>query len=255
MKMPSTQDCQGVARALMAVAADPSRTDELYGVLGEFCHGVRDHLNALKISLYVANQSPDAEFARSWREVHEQYLGVEQFVDQFQTVFRPMSLNLMSVSLGRLLEENRETWERLVQGKGATLVLSRPKTDRVGTFDPMRLADALERFMHWRATEIVPGTVVHLSWATEGDLFRIAWEERAADGSTERPPGDKCRVGIMALPMLARVMALHGGVLSVRPGDGCAVELRWPIIVRDTGDGARSPSVSDAAPLVAREQY
>lgn len=255
--MPSTQDCQGVARALMAVAADPSRTDELYGVLGEFCHGVRDRLNALKISLYVANQSLSSEFGRSWQEIHEQYLGVEYFVDQFQTVFRPMSLNLMSVSLGRLIDENRDRWERLVQSKGANLFWSRPKADPVGTFDPMRLTDALERFVNSRADEILPGTMVHVSWSAEGGRFRFSWDEKNPAGN--RTPavslaGDGYRISNMALPMLARVMALHGGVVSVRSGDECGLELRWPMIARETGEPRRPASTADPAPAVARER-
>jgi hypothetical protein len=257
MTMPSTQDCQGVARALMAVAADPNRTDELYEVLGEFCHGVRDRLNALKISLYVANQSLGPEFERSWQEIHDQYLVVEHFVDQFQTVFRPMSLNLMSVSLGRLIDENRDHWERLVHNKGANLFWSRPKADPEGRFDPMRLTDALERFVSGRTEEMLAGTMVHVSWTAEGDRFRFSWDEKTPAVSRTHASGllaDGYRLGNLVLPMLARVMALHGGVASIRSGDEFGMELRWPMIARDGSESPRTETALDGASLVARER-
>jgi hypothetical protein len=254
MKMASTPDCQGVARALMAMAADPSRTDELYSVLGEFCHGIRDRLNALKISLYVVNQSVGAERGQCWQDVHEQYLGVEHFVDQFQTVFRPMSLNLMNVSLGRLLDENRDAWEALVRSRGANLFWSRPKTDPVGTFDPMRLIDALERFVQCRAAELAPGTLVHVSWSSEDGQFRLTWDERKPAVALGQPPHEECRNGIMALPMLARVMALHGGTIAARSRDGCGIDLRWPLAARERDDVSNPFAAVGAVPLSARER-
>jgi hypothetical protein len=255
MKMASTQDCQGVARALMAIAADPGRTDELYGVLGEFCHGIRDRLNALKISLYVVNQSVSAEQGRCWQEVHEQYLGVEQFVDHFQTVFRPMSLNLMSVSLGRLLEENRDAWEGLIRSRGAKVFWSRPKTDPAGTFDPMRLIDALDRFVQSRVAELLPGTLVHVSWFSEDGQFRFSWEERNPPVAADQPPREECRNSMMALPMLARVMALHGGAVTARSCNGCSIELRWPMVARERGDVSDPFLAIDPVPLAARERF
>ena len=255
--MPSTQDCQGVARALMAVAADPSRTDELYGVLGEFCHGIRDRLNALKISLYVANQSRAPEYGRSWAEIHEQYLEVEQFVDQFQTVFRPMSLSLLSVALGRMIDENRERWERLMQSKGVNLFWSRPKNDPIGTFDAMRLTDALDRFIHCRAEHLPTGTMVAVSWTTEGDRYRLSWEERPPAKSRPNPatpPDAECPTGNMALLVLVRVMALHGGIVSVRSGEGCGLELRWPITVREAAEASRAVRFDEAETLMTRER-
>jgi hypothetical protein len=243
----------------MGVAADPGRTDELYVVLGEFCHGVRDRLNALKISLYVANQGLPPAFQHSWSEIHEQYLGVEHFVDQFQTVFRPMSLSLLNATLGRLIDENREEWDRLIQSRGANLFWSRPKTEPTGAFDPMRLTDALDRFVHWRAEQLQPGTMVYASWTTESDQYRFTWEERHTSAS--RPPAtpsdaarQEHRCANMALPMLTRVMALHGGAVSIRSGDEYLLELRWPVTALDPTEAPRPEPPEAPDRILARKR-
>src|SRR4051794_40430957 len=62
---------------LLPVALDSTKIDALYGLLGEFCHNVRNRLNSLKLGLYLARRfDPDLDATR-WRPLEREYLELE----------------------------------------------------------------------------------------------------------------------------------------------------------------------------------
>jgi hypothetical protein len=217
----------GLAGSLVDIAADPARSGLLYQFLGRYCHEFRNRLHSMKFCLYLANRSASDPKDEAWTELERRYLQVEQFVEQLQTTCRPMRLSPIRLSLGSILAERRPAWTQWLGQRGRTLELVFPKTAAYGCFDLSRLTHGLDALAAWRALAGGAGTLVQIEWGTEYDQLWLNWDEpgdtslEAASLPTDRPIS-------LALPMMARVLAAHGGSLTVALDNHLRFSMRWP---------------------------
>jgi hypothetical protein len=228
----------GLTRALLPIAADAETLDRLYGLLGEFCHVLRNRLNCLKLGLYLA-QRPDAG---PWalEETARHYQEVEQFVERLQAVCRPMRLTPVAVPLGEVLEERHGAWTEWLAARGRDLDWSPPQAEAPSSLDAGLLAYALDGLVAWRAESGRPGTPVRLAWRQAADSVRLTWEE--SDAGQDEPSPD--RAPSLALPLLARVASAHAGGLELPDGPGFRLTLRLP--------APFEPKAEKPAPRIAR---
>ena len=232
---------RALAASLARIAADPAQTKQLHETLGSFCHQVRNHLNSLQMGLYLARRGQDGgaepDFSLTERTCRE----VEQFVDRLQQVFRPLPIHPARLPLGLLIDDRAKHWPEVLAAVGRRLVVERPTGNPEGEFDPLRLAAALDDLVAWRAWAGDPATDLKVGWGEQGGRLRITWDEPpcAGDRPASPPPAKPASAGScreacapLIVPLLARLMTLHGGALDL-PEDGpWRLTLSWPIVVK-----------------------
>jgi hypothetical protein len=225
--MAQCANVDGLASSLLAIVNDPARIGALYDVLREYCHQSRNFLNSLKLSLYLAKRSACPASVCAWDKLEQEYRDVEMFLERLQLICRPMPLTPMTSALCHVLEERRAAWTHWLSSRGRTLELVAPKAAVTGRFDPARLTQGLDALAAWRARGGEPGTTVRLEWRARGEEFVLNWDE---PGGTiiEPEAGIRHRPDCLALPLMARIIAAHGGKLAIAYQHGLQVRLRWP---------------------------
>jgi hypothetical protein len=226
----------GLAGSLLVIAADPTRVGSLHHILGGYCHQFRNRLHSLKFCMYLANRSESARAPHKepWTELESKYLELEQFVEHLQTICRPMRLSPIRFSLGAVLEERREVWSQWLDVRKRTLEIIAPESAVIGCFDPSRLTHALDALVAWRAEVGQAGTPVRVEWGSENDQLLLNWDE-PGELSLESVSFSSDRPISLALPMMARVAAAHGGSLMIVLQNHLRFSLRWPREVAATG--------------------
>jgi hypothetical protein len=216
-------DLDGLTRTLLPIASDAESIGRLYGVVGEFCHVLRNRLNCLKLGLYLA-QRPDVGPA-ALDETTRYYREIELFVERIQAICRPMRLTRVAVPLGQVLAERRSAWADWLAPRGRVLQWSPPHQESPASLDPGLLAYGLDALVSWRAEAGRAGSAVRLAWRQVAGEVRLSWEEPAED-----PPAPSSdRAPSLALPLMARILAAHDGNLELREGDGFALEMTLPV--------------------------
>jgi hypothetical protein len=242
---------ESLTRLLSSIARNPEQTTHLHGILGSYCHECRNILNGLKLSFYLAkrNGSGCGADAGLWHEVEPRYLEVERFIDRLHQLCRPVPVSPVKLSLNLLFEERNDHWKRALASAGRPLILEPPAEPVVGSFDPGRFASAFDDVVAWRARVGLPGTPLRISWCCTDGQFDVRWSEPRSEGVEARADlsseltapldavpavSDDDRPGaldVLCIPLLTRIVALHGGTLDTNddPRDGWQLRLRWPL--------------------------
>lgn len=220
-------ECLGrLCGVLTRVAADPARVEALREELGAYCHRLRNLLNALKMSLYLAVRSiGDPAADERWRTLDDRYREAEAALDDIQSIWSPIRLSTHRHSLDQVLEERRARWLRPFHARGAGLELIGPDGPTVGVFDAGRLLQAIDRWVAWRCRSARVGDVARFAWRVEGPDFVLDWHE---PDPTEPEVFTDAGSSSLALPMLTRIVSAHGGHVAVSSASGLSLRLRWP---------------------------
>ncbi len=248
--LPRGGDSGSLEAILCRLVGDPSRIRGLHELLGPFCHQSRNLLNSLKMSLYLTRRSEPGLACPRWANLEGRYARIETLYDRLQFICRPMKPSCVRLSLRLLFDERRRVWQEIYASSGRELRLKGPSAigQDVGDFDPNLLGRALDALVEWRAEAVDTETDAQLSWDAEGDRLSIGWREyarldhaRACPRSITlgEPWASGCSVSeadaepSLALPTLARVMAAHGGTMSlIEPRDDAStswgLHLSWP---------------------------
>ncbi|MDR3633463.1 MAG: hypothetical protein P4L84_06470 [Isosphaeraceae bacterium] len=217
---------------LLRVATDPARRSTIYELLGGFCHQCRNHLNTLKLSLYLAGRTEGASERGHWTEQEARYRAVEQLFDRLQQICRPMPLTPVCLPIALLWDEVFPRWTERFRSRGIAFEPLPPPAPLVGDFDPTRLGPALEALAEWRANATLPGQFVTFSWKADDHSFLLDWSESQPDAGSALNSSAAATSESFALPFLARVMSAHGGTLEVESGDRFRLRLCWPLKIR-----------------------
>lgn len=221
----------GLTCSLMGIASNPVKVRALHEILGGFCHQCRNTLNSLKLSLYLTKRDATHQATPLWKELDQRYKEVELVFDRLQAICRPMTLTPIRASLSLIMEERKPHWIERMALRNRSLHLLAPKTPDVGDFDPIRLADCLDSFVHWRAEVGEVGQPAQLAWGIAENHFLIEWDEQCSVGRGGSDP-DSGLTDPLALPLMARVLSAHGGSMTLDSHDGLHLRASWPLIVR-----------------------
>jgi hypothetical protein len=220
-----------LGQALSRLVTDPVRVEALHAVLGPFCHRSRNILNSLKISLYLARRQETAPGGSEdlWAEVEQRYRMVEEFFDRLQMLWRPLSQALVRIPLSLLLEDRRERWVAQFAAHDRVLQMRATGKDDAGDYDPNSLGAALDAFVAWRAAVGEADRDARLRWQTRERRFELEWDEpRAPLRARAETASSALRPESLALPLLGRVIAAHGGVVELVEPSGGHLRLSWP---------------------------
>jgi hypothetical protein len=206
-------------------------------VLGCFNHRCRNSLNGIKMGLYLFKRQTSGPLHQCWAELAQSYADIERLFDRLQLIYRPMSVNTVRSPFGLLVNERLPAWTSSLSTRGQTLSINPPEKDDPGDFDPMYLGLGLDSFVAWRAAAGRPTGQSTLSWRIADRCFEISWDElgsanRSARGQPElglsQGARQSSRVDTLALPLLARVVAAHGGFVETLSDPAFGIKLRWP---------------------------
>lgn len=205
---------------LCQIAADPERVKALHGLVGDFCHLLRNRLNSLQMSLYLARRDEGGAEPGLWEELDRHYRAAEGVVELFQVVCRPMTLRPITIGLGLVIGEFANRWTPRFAGRGIAFTAGLAEADGPSRLDPSRVAQALEALANWRLERAEAGSRMSLrGWVGNG-ASRLEW----AESGSSRPGRD----GDLALAALARVASEHGGVMSEGGRECWGVRIEWP---------------------------
>ena len=238
--------------ALLRIVSDPGRLGSFYEIMGGYCHKARNHLNSISLSLYLARKAPPCEDSPCWAEVAERYRAVEALFDRLQNVCRPMPLSRLRVPLGALLGEKRPGWAEQLAGRGIALEIAGPEHPVPVNVDMMRLTHALDALIGERARGARPGTTLRLDWRAEPRRVILEFTESPPERPAAAAPGDEGPLSL-AIPLLARVAAEHGGGLDAGRFDPLRLRLHIPAAAADAnphraGDPADADQARAAGP-------
>jgi hypothetical protein len=241
--MPEQAVARKVPIALYRIARDPERTNDLHQLLREFGHQMRNRLNSLKLGLYLGRRIDENSGGRAgdWEHVERQYLALERLFEQYQAVWQPMRIMPIQLCLGLFLREKSQVWRSRFRPQGVEVDLLMPQAPPIARFDASQLGSALDRFARWRAEALTEGATIRIVLEAHAAEARLRWEEPAPAASL----GESETSNWVALPILARVVAGHGGSIDLDTEPGFRVHMRWPIDVRPVEGTA--PAVSCAA--------
>jgi hypothetical protein len=217
--------------------------DDLRQVLRRFNHRCRNSLSGLKMGLYLSQQEIKGPMPRCWIDLARTYGEIERLFDRLQVIYQPMSVSLVRSRLGHLITERLPSWRSWFSLKGQRLEADPPGEDVAGDFDPMYLGMGLDAFVGWRAKVGTPDAKPRLSWRIVSERFELSWKETCPTNGypgvepksdlREQPRTSVC-VHSLALVLLARIVAAHGGSLDTTSDPAFGIELAWPQF-RDCG--------------------
>ncbi len=228
---------QGRLLSTSGLEDDPDGLEHLRQMLGRFNHRCRNSLNGIKMGLYLFKREGEGPMHRSWIELAQNYEEIERMFDRLHVIYRPLSLTMVRSPLGLLVAERLPSWGSLFSRNGRALDIDRPNQDDSGDFDPMYLGLGLDAFTAWRAEAGHPKAQSCLSWRIADGCFEVSWNELRPGNHS---PGEQDEIGIpqgpwpsiridtLALPLLARVVAAHGGYLEATSDSAFGIKLWWP---------------------------
>jgi hypothetical protein len=239
MKTPSGESTHSDLSALLVrIVVDPRRTEHLHGLLGWYCHETRNILNSLKMCIYLVKRENGGVAVGGLADLEPRYGDLERFVDRLHQLCRPMPLCRVRAPFDLLIHERCMVWSQILGARGRRLRLKGPADPAMCSFDPTRLGTALDDLVAWRARCGRRDSDLFVSWGTDAarESIEVAWTETPVD-----PGADRTRVSrsdeesdvpealaILSLPMLTRVVTLHGGTVEASERAGWQLRMRWP---------------------------
>jgi len=220
--------------ALTRVASDPARVAELYEIFRAYCHQYRNTLNSLKMCLYLARKWGEPGL---WQDMERHYNDVEMVMDRFQLLWRPMILHRVTLPINLLIDDRKTTWSEALASTGRHLILVAPDSTIQCSFDPLRLAQAFDNLVVWRSEAGPPDSDLRLTWGSDHRRIFLRWDElrrpkhspnlepRSGQGSGLQTPPASSR---FALPILTRIIDLHGGHMEESGLDPWRLCISWP---------------------------
>jgi hypothetical protein len=239
---------EGLSSSLLQIVHEAERVERLRAVLSGFCHRCRNSLNGIKLSLYLFRREARGAVPDSWGEIESVYQQVERLFDHLQTIYRPMTVTMVRSSLDERIHHHVLKWRSWFESRGLSLQLDPPGSEVTGDFDPTQLGAGLDAMAAWRAEVGRAGGMARVAWGIHDGSIEIRWQEATPDDPRDPPEhagvfirrdaGRSSRlVDALALPLLARIVAAHGGHLRREREAGFGVLIRWPQYQRVARDG------------------
>lgn len=229
---------------LNRVAADRGRSSQLYRLLGEFWHEVRNELNGLKVSLYLARSAgtniPSGTL-EGLEVAQARYDEFELLVERLHKLCKGLPIVPMALPLNLFFEERRLRWESSLRARNRRLILEPADEKEFGQFDPGRLGCAFDDLFAWRLLAAEPGADLRIGWKMSVENVSVEWTEhptlmgRPTKGGKglsaidpETPPRGSRPLALLSMPLLTQTIALHGGRVTPLVGRAWGLRVEWP---------------------------
>ena len=228
----------GLSCSLLRIVQDERMLEQLRRELSSFSHRCRNLLSGMKMSLYLMRREAAGALPSWWEDIERNYRGIEQLLDELQSMYRPMPLTVVRAPFRSLVRDRESSWREWFTKVGATLEINPPVEESVGSLDPMCLRMGCDALVGWRAFTLRPGHVGRLSWHTADGWLHACWQEAPAMARAPEKPLDSLANDrstqpagqwMLALPLLARVVKAHGGAVHWTRFPAFEVRFGWPL--------------------------
>jgi hypothetical protein len=230
---------EGLSSSLLQIVHDPERVDRLREALSGFCHQSRNSLNGIKMSLYLFRREARGPIPECWDDVETIYQEVVSLFDRLQTIYRPITLTMVRSPLDMLIHHHILRWRSSFEARGLAIRVDAPDTEVPADFDPAQLGLGLDAIAAWRAEVCAAGTLTRIAWTARDGTIELCWEEVVPHHPSHSPGNAlgfvprarntaRRRVDLLELPLLARIIAAHGGRIDRTGGTAFQLRLRWP---------------------------
>jgi hypothetical protein len=214
---------------------DPPSLEPGQRLLRQFSHRCRNSLSGIKLGLYLLKREAHDDSRSEWSDLGRRYDEIEKLFDRLDRIYQSASLTFVRSPLGPLFAERLPLWRSLYPDWAHTILLDPPEQDLAGDFDPSHLGLGLDSFVMWRA-ESGESREPRLAWRTTGAQFQITWQEAAERAENHPRRAPEAPLGFqpaactdsLALLLLARVAADHGGEFESLHDPALRVVIRWP---------------------------
>jgi len=204
-------------------------------MLRNFSHHCRNSLSAIKLGLYLLKRQGESSAPSRCNELWRKYEEIENLFDRLQRISQTTSLTVVRSPLGQLFAERLPLWRARFGDFGRSILVDPPEHELAGDFDPTHLGIGLDSFIAWRSHS-AQAQSPRLAWRVARGQCEIAWTEARAEGSNGNTRASSCRSepqptdssASLALLLLARVAADHGGEVEASQGHALDVTIRWP---------------------------
>ena len=164
-----------------------------------------------------------------------EYEEIENLFDRLQRISQTSSLTFVRSPLGQLFAERLPLWRARFGEFGRSIRVDPTEQDLAGDFDPTHLGLGLDSFIAWRSQAALAQSPC-LSWRVAHGQFEISWNEARPEASSGSARASFCSSEpqssdpstSLALLLLARVAADHGGEVEANRGQALDVTIRWP---------------------------
>jgi hypothetical protein len=223
------------ARSPADAGIDFGNPDPNARMLRNFSHRCRNSLSAIKLGLYLLKKQGECTTPPRCNELWRQYEEIENLFDRLQRISQTSSLTVVRSPLGQLFAERLPLWRSRFGEFGRSILVDPPEQDIAGDFDPTHLGLGLDSFIAWRS-QSAQAHSPRLGWRVARGQFEISWTEARAEGSNGNARASSClpepqsadASTSLALLLLARVAADHGGEVEASRGQPLDVTIRWP---------------------------
>ncbi len=217
----------GLSRTLLDLMDSPEGLHEIHPLLDRYCHRVRNRLNSLKLSLYLTRKLSGVALESLWPRTELCYQSMERLVEQLQWLTGPLQPVLLETNLRDWLTAQTSTWSALLHASkiGVELTLPDPEvTLKVDTFLVEKGMNMLVR--SWGMFGPAGGTI-RVSVKQNCQVVTLVLNCEGAD------PKDwfrrsKEQAETLELPILARILEVHGGHLGFRHGPSFSLSFPTP---------------------------
>jgi signal transduction histidine kinase len=221
--MGTAGQVDGLAGSLLRSVDEPDRIAMIQMRLDRFCHRLRNRLNSMKLSLYLARRLTGDGPGADWARTDQACRAIETLIEQLQVFCAPLHPAPTEGDLGVWMEARLADWRRQLERQGIQLEVEADSqgVPLPGRTDWARLGQGLDGLIASWGESGLQGSSIRLSWGRDLDRFLVRFE---GEDWMLRPSTE---VESLALPLLARVLAAHGGAVSIRD-DRPSIELSWP---------------------------
>ncbi|RUL89036.1 ATP-binding protein [Tautonia sociabilis] len=219
--MGTAGQVDGLAGALLRCVDEPEQVAVIHSLLDRYCHRLRNRLNSMKLSLYLARRLSGGGGLLDWDRAEAASRSIEGLIDQLQQFCTPLTPVPSPGDLGDWLRDRLPSWRQLLAPRPIRLVAEGTDEPLPVTFDWIRLGQGLDGLVAAWAHCAPEEASLRLCWGRDSDRIVLRFE---AEAWLARPDGE---VESLALPLLARVMRAHRGSLALLD-ESSAIELSWP---------------------------
>jgi signal transduction histidine kinase len=212
---------------VLSLTSDEASRSVLDRFLDRYVHQVRNRLNTIRLGLYIARRCPGSR-PESLNELDTSYRELEQYVEQFQRLTRPVELSPIIGSFDRFIAERVRIWRKTLSIDSEAIQFESSGQGVPRSFDPNRLGQALDEFVARRVRDLPEGGTLLVS-LSESRLWIESRPGLDHSPDFEQDLEDReSRSSDMSLAWLGRIVRAHGGVLLTRVGQAKYWGIDWP---------------------------
>ncbi len=184
------------------------------------------------MSLYLARRDAAPSCQTHWLAIESQSKQVESYLHHLQWLGRPLTIAPVQLPFGLLIDDRKSGWSRQLHEVDRAFLIETPLETVPVRFDPQLLGSALDELLAWRVRLGDRDRDLRLHWATDDADIVLTWDEPSRKSGSVSTPFDVIpqfdALDSLRLPMINRVMALHGGSVSFHAMNPLHLVLRWP---------------------------